>query len=225
MRRRYGRPSVRAPTDDEIADATHAVPPERHPLWWVALIGSFAFVVGAVGYAIGVRSSESDDQLSAVDVGFLQDMFDHHDQAIRLSLLELADGSDATARHFAQEVIIFQRREIGIMEQLLDQGGHGRGGTDRLVMTWMGEPTPLRQMPGLATEAQLDALETASGADADRLFLQLMRAHHEGGIHMAQFAASSGSNQRVRDLAARMAEYQRIEVNEYDQLMQRLGFA
>ncbi len=85
--------------------------------------------------------------------------------------------------------------------------------------------TPLSDMPGMASPQALDELDAATGADTDRQFLELMRTHHEGGIHMADWAAQFGSNERVRALASQIAEYQRVEVNEYTQLMQKLGYA
>lgn len=192
---------------------------------WLAVGLAAAFLVGAIGYLVGVRLTESSDGLNAVDVGFLQDMLDHHDQAVELSLLQLANGENGTARDFAQETIIFQRREIGLMERLLEEQGEPRGDVPRQVMAWMDMTTPLAEMPGMASEAELDALAAAQGADADRRFLQLMRDHHEGGLHMADWAAAFGQNERVRELARQMADYQRVEIREYDVLMQRLGFA
>jgi uncharacterized protein (DUF305 family) len=90
-------------------------------------------------------------------------------------------------------------------------------------MSWMNMTVPLDQMPGMASPDQIEQLQDAKGADADALFLELMRSHHQGGIHMADWAAQFGSNERVRQLAAQIADYQRVEVNEYTQLMQRLG--
>jgi uncharacterized protein (DUF305 family) len=216
---------MRTPDDEEF-EPEPAVSPSPSNRWgWIGIAVAAAFLVGALGYLVGVKLTESPDQLSATDVGFLQDMIDHHDQAVELSLLQLANGSDETARDFAQETIIFQRREIGIMETYLADGGAGLGDPDREVMEWMNMATPLAEMPGMASPEQIAELEAARGADADRLFLELMREHHRGGIHMAEWAAEFGSNERVRELAGRIAEYQRIEVNEYDLLLQKLGFA
>ena len=53
----------------------------------------------------------------------------------------------------------------------------------------------------MATEAQLDQLGQASGAEADQLFVQLMTAHHQGGIHMADYAEQHADESQVRDLA------------------------
>jgi uncharacterized protein (DUF305 family) len=214
------------PSDEQLEADPAAAPPARSNRWgWIGVAAAAAFLVGALGYLAGVRLAESPDELSDTDIGFLQDMIDHHDQAVELSLLQLANGSDETARDFAQETIIFQRREIGIMETYLADGGANRGDVPRDVMGWMNMTTPLAEMDGMASPEQIAELEAARGADADRLFLELMREHHRGGIHMAEWAAEFGSNERVKELAGRIAEYQRIEVKEYDLLMQKLGFA
>src|SRR6185436_13410538 len=129
---------MRAPDEEEQEPPGSTADEGRTTtLWWLTLGAAICFLIGAIGYFVGVRVNESSDSLSAVDVGFLQDMIDHHDQAVELSLLELSDGSDPTARHFAQETIIFQRREIGIMETLLANGGEIRGEVPRDVMGWM----------------------------------------------------------------------------------------
>ena len=41
-------------------------------------------------------------------------------------------------------------------------------------------------MPGMATPEEMTKLRAATGKDLDVLFLELMRQHHLGGIHMAQ---------------------------------------
>ena len=109
------------------------------------------------------------------------------------------------------------------MDQLLTEQGKDRGTLDRRAMTWMSMSTAVSDMPGMATKAELDALQSASGREVDRLFLALMREHHLGGVHMASFAAREGQNKRVRELAAQMARNQQIEVAEYDHTAQRLG--
>jgi uncharacterized protein (DUF305 family) len=93
---------------------------------------------------------------------------------------------------------------------------------DRTTMAWMGMPTPLRQMPGMATPEQVEALRDAKGAEADRLFLELMTQHHLGGAHMSEFAAAEAADPKVRELAQRMATNQRIEVNEYQLALERV---
>ena len=192
----------------------------------LVLVAALAFLLGAAGYFVGARQSVDDAALSEVDEGFLVDMSAHHDQAVEMALLELACGENPVARDFAIEVVMLQRKEIGIMETLLDVGGAALPEYDpeRTVMAWMDMPTPLAQMPGMASEADMDALEALCGIEGDELFLRLMREHHRGGMHMGDYAAEFGSNEQVRVLAARMARNQRLEVDEYTRLLESLGY-
>lgn len=189
----------------------------------IALIIAVVFLGGAVGYLVGMRGADTPS--SAVDVGFMSDMSDHHDQAVQMAIMELAHGQDPTVKGFAQDVLLFQRSELGAMAVLLDDHGTGRPEYDpgRTAMAWMNMSTALSEMPGLATEAEMDQLDAARGRDSDLLFLQLMSAHHEGGVHMAEYAAANASDPRVRELADRMAKYQAVEVREYEMAQRRLG--
>ena len=121
------------------------------------------------------------------------------------------------------EKLIFQQYEIGLMEGYLQRWGKPRVADRETVMGWMGHPTPPAQMPGLATDAQLEAYEAAQGRDVDAGFLRLMTPHHEGGVHMAEAAVSRVADEAVRDLAARMARNQRTEIVEYRRTAERLG--
>ena len=187
----------------------------------VVLCAALAFLAGAVGYLLGDRTASppTDD----VDVGFLQDMIDHHEQAVTMASLADGSASDPVVRHMAREVLIEQRYEIGLMDGYLQARDLERGDPDRDVMGWMGAPAmPLADMPGLATPEQLDELQQASDDDQNLLFLQLMRAHHLGGIDMADYATRHADDPRVRHLAEVMARVQRSEVREYDLKIEEL---
>jgi uncharacterized protein (DUF305 family) len=64
-------------------------------------------------------------------------------------------------------------------------------------------------------------LRDARGAESDKLFLELMTAHHRGGVHMAEYAYRHATNDSTRDLAQRMAYVQATEVNEFRDTAQR----
>jgi uncharacterized protein (DUF305 family) len=187
----------------------------------VSAIVAAAILGGGIGYFVGT----ADRRPNAVDVGFTRDMIDHHDQAVQMALAALAKPDiNRTVRTFATEVLIFQRWELGLLDARLERWGRTRGEPERTTMTWMSMPTPLATMPGMASTEQLDALRAATGRDADQLFLTLMREHHRGGFHMAEYASTHASDSTLRDLAGRMAKYQRVEANEYTLLMRSLGF-
>ena len=90
-------------------------------------------------------------------------------------------------------------------------------------MTWMGMDVPVESMPGLANADEAARLKAARGADADRLYAQLMTAHHEAGIHMAEYAAANAGTTRVRRFASSMVKSQRSDLDELQRVGQQLG--
>ena len=197
-------------TDDDDEDGD---PPAGLSWGKVAVLGlALAFLGFAIGYvATGERSPGPD----SADVGFLQDMLTHHDQALGVAALTVAYGEDPIVRSFAREVLTFQSYEIGVMTQMLDDWGYTREDRSDEAMAWMDMAVPVEQMPGLLTEEQLDQVQDARGAELDRLFLELMASHHRGGLHMAQEGAELASDDSVAALADRIARNQAGEINEY----------
>lgn len=191
------------------------------PLRVVALVVAVAFLAAAVTWTVGDRTR---DPLNDVDVGFMQDMGYHHDQAVQMSLLLLAkDGVPSDLRHFAQEIIMDQRFEQGIFNAILDRFGYPAEPGDE-VMGWMGmEPMPRDAMEGLATDDQMQQLRDAEGTDAEALWIALMTEHHLAGLHMADWAARHGQDATVRNLARAMVRGQRSEVIDIDRYRRREG--
>jgi uncharacterized protein (DUF305 family) len=205
--------------DDELAEADLA----RRLGWAKQAILAAALVF--VGIAIGlVVARDRPPGEGSVDVGFLQDMLTHHDQALGVATLAVANGEDPTVRSYAREILVFQGYEIGVMTQTLDDWGYSRSGRSEQAMAWMDMPVPVEQMPGLLTDEQLDQLQAASGAELDALFLDLMADHHRGGLDMAEYAAVNAGDADVRELAARIARNQAGEINEYRALAERNGY-
>lgn len=199
------------------------------PMRLVALALSVVLIVaaGVVGYRLGAQQAPGPTPAPVpvtlkpqpVDVGFAQDMTDHHSQAVELALLTINRATSQPVRTIALDVAADQRRELGILEQFLRDRGITQTDPSRTVMGWMGEPTPHDQMPGLATREQVVALSNAQDADVDRMFIDLMVRHHEGGVHMARYAAEHAETQYIRELAARMVVDQNREINDLRQLI------
>jgi uncharacterized protein (DUF305 family) len=193
------------------------------PSWpKVAVLGAaLAFLGFAVGLLVTRDRPPGED---SVDVGFLQDMITHHDQALGVATLTVANGEDPTVRSLAREVITFQSYEIGTMTQMLRGWGQSREDRSDEAMAWMDMPVPVEAMPGLLTDEQLDRIGAARGTDLDRLFLDLMAEHHRGGLHMAHEAAALAHDDDVADLAARIERNQAGEIDEYRLTADSLGF-
>jgi uncharacterized protein (DUF305 family) len=193
--------------------------PTRNQL--VALAVALAFLGGCVGYAIGHRPERG----AAADVGFLQDMIAHHEQAIEMSRSVLGHDLPPALDGFVVEVVADQQYEIGVMETTLRRWGRPREDSDGTAMAWMGHEMPDAEMPGLASDADLAHLRASSGDDAADEWITLMSAHHQGGVDMATAAVSRVHDDDIRALARRMARNQRIEIEEYKALRKRLGLA
>lgn len=217
-------------TDDTTPQHDVGIEPEarwysvRHVV--AASLACLLLGLGAgTAYSTRKYSGRAQDRFrfTEVDQGFVNDMLDHHDQAVEISLITLdRPGISAAVKHFATEVVVFQRYEIGLLEGRLDVWGMDRGAEDRVAMAWMGMGTTVVDMPGMASADDLLRLRNAVGVEADREFLTLMRAHHKGGVHMAEFAGDNASDAEVAVLATRMATDQKLEVEEYTRTLNGL---
>ena len=204
-------PATPEPSTEEVV--TPAAQGGSWLSWWqvAVLVAAMAFLVGAIGYVVGDRQGGA-DPLNAVDVGYMQDMGYHHEQAVQMALLLLAKPDvSRDVKGYAQEIIIDQRYEQGVFSATLDRFGHSSEPADT-VMGWMGDAMPTEQMPGLATEAQMEQLRNATGKDAEALFIAMMSEHHLAGIHMADYAARYGKDRTTVNLAKATVRNQRSEV-------------
>ena len=78
-------------------------------------------------------------------------------------------------------------------------------------------------MAGMATPAQLRELEEARGVDLDRRYLELMIAHHEGGIEMADAVLARSEVPQVRAFASGMLQTQQSEVDAMQAMLVERG--
>ena len=76
-------------------------------------------------------------------------------------------------------------------------------------------------MPGMATGEQMVALAEAQGAAFDDLWLELMIAHHEGAVEMAEQVQESSDDAEVQALAAAIIDGQREEIARMSALLDR----
>lgn len=168
-----------------------------------------------------------------IDIRFSQFMSLHHQQAIAMAQL-LQDGKPTGLAVLARSIASAQLVELGEMQGWLwlwDQPLLPRSDD----MTWMllgSNPydADLMQylvdcgrsatgMPGLATPEQMNQLRQLEGRPRDEFFLQLMLAHHEGGLPMARFAAREASLPAVRALAGRIVLNQSKEINQMQSML------
>lgn len=156
----------------------------------------------------------------SVDAGFAYDMSRHHAQAVEMAELVNGRTTDPEIGVLARDIALTQQYQIGEMRGWLD--GWGLPATSFAEpMTWMGMSG--MDMPGMASDAELAALRDAPAGDVDRMFLELMIRHHQGGVEMATAAASSATVPYVQALATSIEESQTAEVESMTDLLDRLG--
>lgn len=159
---------------------------------------------------------------NSVEVGFARDMSIHHEQAVEMATLLYERTDDPQMKTLAYDIMLTQQGQIGIMSGWLDAWDHAWTSVGPR-MEWMGmSVTGL--MPGMATAEQINTLRSASGLEADAIFLQLMIPHHQSGVSMAQAAADNTDIAPVRQLAQGMADAQVKEIDLMQQMLVDRGF-
>lgn len=68
-------------------------------------------------------------------------------------------------------------------------------------------------MVGMATDAEMKRLGTLNGKQAEIFYLQLMTAHHKGGVHMAESCVAKCTVGVEKRLAQGMVEAQQSEID------------
>lgn len=142
------------------------------------------------------RTAAPATQPNDADVMYVQMMITHHRQAVEMSALAPAQGTDESVQGLAARIGATQGPEVDMMNSWLRQ--HGKPTVEAGHEDHMGHAMA---MPGMATPEQLTALRAARGADFDRLFLQLMITHHEGALTMAHEVQTTGVDVRVQEMA------------------------
>ena len=116
------------------------------------------------------------------DVNFLQGMIIHHQQAIVMSNMAENRTNNKVILELAKRIEVSQEDEINFMGSWLkERDEYENKINDHNHMDHMH-----LKMVGMASKIQLDKLEMSDSSDFDRLFLQLMIAHHDGALEMVK---------------------------------------
>jgi uncharacterized protein (DUF305 family) len=185
-----------------------------------ALTAEAAHDHGATGHDHGTQGAAAsgspqpllgETPYTAADLQFLTHMIVHHQQALDLCQLVPERSQREEFRRFARYLHDAQKNEIAMMQGLLDQAA-GRGASIP-PQTLDGDPP----MDGMLTRAQMAAIAAARDRDFERLWLQGMIRHHQGGVDMAmaqQVAQYANGNQPwgVDVMVDEMLTVQRAEI-------------
>lgn len=178
-------------------------------------LGALALVLPAAAHAQSAAT-----QHTPADVAFMQGMIQHHSQAVRMVALVPSRTQRPDLKLLAMRIDVSQTDEMEMMRLWLkDRGqavpdsgahaGHGAHGGHGL-------------MPGMLSPEEMAALERATGAEFDRLFLEGMIKHHEGALVMVEelFATpGAGQETAIFSFASDVDADQRAEIDRMRKLL------
>ncbi|MGV9819613.1 DUF305 domain-containing protein [Nocardia xishanensis] len=159
----------------------------------------------------GTSSSTAAPATSAVradfnnaDVTFLEMMYPHHAQAVEMAKLVPSHTQNPQLLALAADV---EKAQAPEMEQISS------------LLRSFGKPAPTaggehegHGMPGMMSAEQMSALQAASGAEFDRMWLEMMIQHHAGAIDMAKTELADGVNPDAQALARSVITAQEAEI-------------
>jgi uncharacterized protein (DUF305 family) len=191
----------------------------------IALVASLALTACAGGEEPAGETAAAESPAAAAgsaedfndaDVLFAQSMIPHHEQAIEMAEIALDPtvGASPEIVDLATRIQAAQDPEIETMTSWL--------------AAW-GEPTQMdaseghdmSTMDGMMSAEDMDALAAARSTDFDQRWAEMMIAHHEGAISMAEEVQADGTNADVRALAGEIIQAQSSKIAELQQLLGR----
>lgn len=157
-------------------------------------------------------TAELPDNVNDADVAFVQGMVPHHEQAIQMSELVIANGDDPTVIALAEQINAAQGPEIDQMNTWLDDWDIDPAGSDGM--------DGMDGANGMMSDDEMDMMSEAMGADLDRMFLETMIRHHQGAIRMAEVELEEGSNADVLALAQGIIDGQQAEIDQMQSMLE-----
>jgi uncharacterized protein (DUF305 family) len=169
------------------------------------------------------------------DIAFAQMMVPHHAQALEMAAFAPRAGGGADVRTFAERIAAAQKPEIVLMASWLTKRGQDAPTAEQIEKGELGplsmdahehhgsgSHASMEDMPGMASEADLERLSKARGAAFDKLFLELMIMHHQGAIEMVDEVLAKGSDLELNELAAGIGADQAAEADRMRQMLEAM---
>jgi uncharacterized protein (DUF305 family) len=153
--------------------------------------------------------------VNPADVKFMQDMIEHHAQAVEMVELLQTRTSRASMRLLGKRIAMSQSSEIEMMRSWLTRRGETAPDPNAHDMRGM-------TMAGMLSPQQMAALAAAKGADFDRLFLQGMIQHHRGALGMVSGLTSvpdAAEDAALSDFLTNIVADQTAEIDRMNEML------
>ncbi|MCD7049102.1 DUF305 domain-containing protein [Rhodococcus sp. BH2-1] len=181
------------------------------------------------------------------DVEYVQMMIPHHEQAVEMAELVPSRTGNPDIIALADQIEKAQGPEIEQMEGWLkawgapepskaEAPGATSDGMDHDGMEGDGTSMPMQSMPmtsmnsmpgmeggghGMMSAEQMQALENAKDAEFDKMWLELMIAHHQGAVASSEQILQTGESEQVRQLAQQIVSSQQAEIAQMEALLNK----
>lgn len=169
------------------------------------------------GASTSMASPSADGSMAAqagseADITFAQLMIPHHEQAVQMADMALNQATTAEVKQLAQQIKDAQDPEIQQMRGWLQAWGApeqmaGMDGMDHGDMDMGGQSAD-----GMMSDEDMTSLMDAQGADFDKMWLEMMIAHHAGAITMAENIKQESQDADVTNLANSIISAQQAEI-------------
>jgi uncharacterized protein (DUF305 family) len=157
------------------------------------------------------------------DVDFATQMIQHHAQALSMVDLTVGRDLDPKVAALAEEIRQAQAPEIETMSDWLQEwdeeipetvrdhaNAHGDGHSGADTGT---------DMPGMMSADDMAALEDATDAEFDEMWMEMMIEHHEGAVEMARTEEADGQFKPAVNLAKEIQASQAAEIDTMKDLL------
>lgn len=145
---------------------------------------------------------------------FARDMIAHHEQAVEMALAIRDRSTNVELRQLALDILLTQQAQMGQMQ----------GWLAVWEVPLSGRQSPMAgqgTMMGMASQAEVNALQTLPIGEAETVFLQLMIRHHRGGVAMAQTVLGETDRPEVKRLATSIVGSQQSEIEYMQRLLEQ----
>jgi len=178
---------------------------------------------GSNDTSTAVSTTEHND----ADVAFATDMIQHHAQALVMVDLTMDRDLDPEVQTLAEDIREAQAPEIEIMTGWLTEWDEPIPATVRDHVNSdnpdghdMGDGDDMgSDMPGMMTGEDMTALEEASDAEFQNMWLEMMVEHHEGAVQVAETAQAEGQYKPAVNLAEDIQKSQEAEIEKMQGLL------
>lgn len=145
---------------------------------------------------------------TSVDAAFIEHMVPHHEGAIAMANLALANAKTDEVKNLSKDIITSQQKEIDDMKAWYKE--------------WFGEEMPSSVISSETTEDHAMHMDTMSGdvntleasTTFDKDFVTQMIPHHEMAIVMAQTTLRTSTRNEIKALAQSIIDTQTMEIEQ-----------